>query len=77
MNPLTELTREDEAARERLSDANAAMVDRTCNWSAVNTGSWNTSGLKAFAPTLTDAFSALNADVVAVPARPFEVVTNR
>ncbi|MEO0753201.1 MAG: hydrolase [Pseudomonadota bacterium] len=77
MNPLTVLTREDEAARERLSDANAAMVDRTCNWSAFNTGSWNTSGLKAFAPTLTDAFSALDADVVAVPARPFEIVTNK
>ncbi|MEM7767852.1 MAG: hydrolase [Pseudomonadota bacterium] len=75
MENLTVLTRDDEAARERLLDANADMVARTCDWSAVNTGSWNRDGLLAFAPRLADAFSALEADIVAHPSRPFETVT--
>lgn len=64
----------DEAALERLGSARDAMIARTVGWSEVNTGSTNTKGLKAFAPTLADAFSELEADIVLQPATPFEHV---
>lgn len=74
MQTLTTLSREDEQARERLGDAGEAMLSRTCDWAGVNTGSWNTEGLKTLAPQIADAFAALEADVVLEPARPFETV---
>lgn len=63
MNTLTELSREDEAARERLNAAQEEMVSRTRGWASQNTGSHNVDGLNAFAPQLADAFSALEADI--------------
>jgi glutamate carboxypeptidase len=74
MNQLSSLTREDEAARERLSAAAAEMVARTRGWSAINTGSYNIEGLKTLAPKLADAFSALEADVALVEGPGFENV---
>ncbi|MEL7129836.1 MAG: hydrolase [Pseudomonadota bacterium] len=50
------------------------MITRTVSWSKVNTGSTNTPGLKAFAPTLGDAFSELDAEIVLQPAKPFDLV---
>ena len=73
---LTELTPLDEAARERLNDAAQAMIARTSAWSDVNTGSWNTAGLKAFAPILAEAFSELEADVELVQTEGFEAVAD-
>ena len=74
MKQIFELSVVDEAAIERIEAARDAMVERTVSWSKVNTGSTNTDGLKAFAPTLADAFSELEAEVVLQDAVPFETV---
>ena len=74
MKQIFELSIVDEAAIERIEAARDAMVERTVAWSKVNTGSTNTDGLKAFAPTLADAFSELEAEVVLQDAVPFETV---
>ncbi|MEL6569669.1 MAG: hydrolase [Pseudomonadota bacterium] len=77
MDKLSSLSRDDEAARERLEDADGNMVERTVAWSKVNTGSWNSEGLKAFAPTLADAYSELDAEIELETARPFDTITNK
>ncbi|MEL6753808.1 MAG: hydrolase, partial [Pseudomonadota bacterium] len=77
MDDLSKLSREDSAARERLEDAAEAMTERTVAWSKVNTGSWNTAGLKGFAPTLADAFAELDAHVALEEAKPFDKVTDK
>ena len=74
MDTLQSLSPDDEAARERLYSASPDMVQRTCGWSDINTGSWNTAGLKAFAPMLADAFSELQADVDVIETEGFEAV---
>lgn len=77
MKELFELTSQDEAAIERLKDSASDMQARTCSWSDVNTGSWNTEGLKSFAPTLADAFSELDASVRLDDSPAFEAVTSK
>ena len=74
MKQIFELSVADETAIERIEAASDAMVERTVSWSKVNTGSTNTDGLKAFAPTLADAYSELDAEVVLQDAVPFEMV---
>lgn len=74
MTQLEETSREDSAAQERLAGLGDDMLARTIDWAGVNTGSWNTSGLKAFAPVLADAFSELDASVRLQPTAPFETV---
>ncbi|MCI4644882.1 MAG: hydrolase [Hyphomonadaceae bacterium] len=74
MDSLSKLSTEDEQVRERLLAINDAMVARTVSWAKLNTGSWNTEGLKGFAPGLADAFSELDADVRLEPSRPFQTV---
>ncbi|HPF22873.1 MAG: hydrolase [Hyphomonas sp.] len=74
MIDLSTLSREDEAARERLHARAAGMVAQTQSWSAINTGSWNATGLKKLAPMLADAFSELDAEVRLEPGDPFESV---
>ena len=74
MKQIFELSIVDEASIERIEASRDAMVERTVAWSKVNTGSTNTDGLKAFAPTLADAFSELEAEVVLQDAVPFETV---
>jgi len=74
MTDLSMLSAEDEAARERLYAASAGMLERTRSWSAHNTGSLNTEGLRKFAPKLADAFSALEADVQLVDGPGFESI---
>ena len=74
MTELSHMTREDEAARERLNAATAAMQARTCAWSDVNTGSWNTDGLKSFSGDLANAFSELKGDVRLQEAPGFETI---
>ncbi len=74
MNQLSQMTREDEAARERLEAATAAMQARTCAWSDVNTGSWNTDGLKAFSGELANAFAELKGDIRLQEAPGFETI---
>lgn len=73
---MNTLSRDDEAARERLASVSQDMIDRTCEWSDINTGSWNTEGLKQFAPVLADAFSELQADVELIQTNGFEAVTD-
>ena len=41
MTDLTLKTSEDEAVCERIADAEARMQERTLDWAAINTGSWN------------------------------------
>ncbi|MEQ3650670.1 hydrolase [Hyphomonas sp.] len=74
MDTLQSLSPDDEAARERLYSASQDMVQRTCDWSDINTGSWNTAGLKAFAPVLAEAFSELQAEVDVIETEGFEAV---
>jgi glutamate carboxypeptidase len=76
MDTLQSLSRDDEIARERLESASQDMVQRTCDWSDINTGSWNTAGLKSFAPILADAFSKLQADVEVIETEGFEAVSS-
>lgn len=74
MTQLSSLSREDEAARERLAAAALDMIARTRAWSSINTGSYNIAGLKTLAPKLADAFSALEADVRLVDGPGFDNV---
>ena len=74
MTDLDHLTDEDRAACDRLQDRAAAMLERTLDWARINTGSWNTAGLKQFAPQLADAFSELDASVRLDVTEPFESV---
>ena len=76
MDTMNTLSRDDEAARERLASVSQDMINRTCEWSDINTGSWNTEGLKQFAPVLADAFSELQADVELIQTNGFEAVTD-
>jgi glutamate carboxypeptidase len=76
MSELSILTSDDEAARERLNAAAAAMLARTRGWSLHNTGSSNVDGLKSFAPKLADAFSELDAAIELVQGPGFESVGN-
>ncbi|MEO0883897.1 MAG: hydrolase [Pseudomonadota bacterium] len=74
MDRLEDLSREDRQAIERLEDRQSDMVDQTVSWAEINTGSFNTAGLKSFAPTLADAFSRLDANLLLEDAVPFETV---
>lgn len=74
MTDLSKLTADDESARERLYAAAPDMIERTRAWSAHNTGSTNTDGLRRFAPKLADAFAALEADIQLVEGPAFESV---
>ncbi len=74
MLELSKLSSQDSAVIERLTAHRGVMVDRTCAWSGVNTGSHNLAGLKTLAPMLADAFSALDADVRLEHGTPFESV---
>lgn len=77
MDTLSQKTRADEALLERLSSRSSDMISRTISWSEQNTGSWNTAGLKRFAPTLAGAFSELDAHVRLDEAPPFEAVNEK
>ncbi|MEQ9507377.1 MAG: hydrolase [Hyphomonas sp.] len=74
MTDLSILTPDDESARERLYASAPDMLALTRSWSAHNTGSLNTEGLRRFAPRLAEAFSALEADIQLTDAPPFETV---
>ncbi len=74
MIDLSNLSREDEAARERLNARSAGMISQTRNWASINTGSLNVEGLRKLAPMLADAFSELDAEVRLEPGDPFESV---
>lgn len=74
MTDIAKLTADDEAARERLYAAAPDMLARTRSWSAHNTGSLNTEGLRRFAPKLADAFSVLEAKIELVEGPGFETV---
>lgn len=77
MTDLTLKTSEDEAVCERIADAEAHMQDRTLDWAAINTGSWNRAGLDMLAPKLADALSALKADIRLDASQPFEKVNQK
>ncbi|GAB5457578.1 MAG: hydrolase [Henriciella sp.] len=74
MTVLTQMTSEDIAICEMVSGLDAEMKDRTLDWAGINTGSWNRKGLDTLAPKMADAFSALEADTILEPAKPFATV---
>jgi len=76
MKEIFPLSRDDRAARERLEAAEDAMLARTLDWAQTNTGSWNSDGLKAFAPRLAEAFSELDAQVDLKAPKPIETITS-
>ena len=72
--PLGELTDLDQTALDVLAKRQDAMLARTIGWSKINTGSYNTDGLKRFAPMLAEAFSETEAKVELVPTAPIKTV---
>ena len=72
--PLGELTDIDRAALAVLATRQDAMLARTIGWSKVNTGSYNSAGLAAFAPMLADAFAETQAKVELIPTAPIDSV---
>ena len=77
MIDLSTLSKEDEAARERLEARASDMISQTKQWAGINTGSWNIEGLKQLAPILADAFSELDAEVRLEPRRSLRVGKRR
>lgn len=76
MVDLSIKTSEDEAVCERVTDLKDAMQARTFEWADINTGSWNRDGLETLAPQMSDAFSALDAEIELIKTDPFEKVAN-
>ena len=72
--PLGELTDLDQTALDDLAARQEAMLARTIAWSKVNTGSYNTEGLKTFAPMLKEAFAETEAVVELLETQPIESV---
>ncbi|MEP3655822.1 MAG: hydrolase [Litorimonas sp.] len=72
--PLGELTETDQAALDALAKRQDAMLARTIGWSKVNTGSYNSAGLQAFAPMLAEAFAETEAVVELIETKPIENV---
>ena len=70
--PLGELTDLDQAALDTLAARQDAMLARTIAWSKVNTGSYNTEGLKRFAPMLAEALAETEAVVELLHTKPIE-----
>ncbi|MBC7987012.1 MAG: M20/M25/M40 family metallo-hydrolase, partial [Sphingomonadaceae bacterium] len=58
---MTSLSTGEAAVLERAADA--PMLDQTCAWAAINSGSANLAGLAEVAGALADAFSALPGNV--------------
>lgn len=76
MVDLSLKTPEDDAICGRISDLESVMQTRTFEWAKINTGSWNRAGLDTLAPKLSDAFSALDADIELIATQPFEKIGN-
>ena len=72
--PLGELTDIDQAALDHLAGQQEAMLARTIGWSKHNTGSYNTDGLKTFAPLLAAAFGETEAEVELIETAPIDSV---
>ena len=72
--PLGELTDLDQTALDKLAIRQDAMLARTIGWSKINTGSYNTDGLKALAPMLAEAFGETEAVVELLETQPIESV---
>jgi len=72
--PLGALTETDQAALDHLATRQEAMLARTIGWSKVNTGSYNTDGLKSFAPMLAEAFAETEASVELIETTPIDSV---
>lgn len=77
MIDLSQKTSEDLDICERVGALENEMQSRTLDWAKVNTGSWNTSGLKSLAPVLADQFAMLQAEVELIQPDPIEKISNR
>ena len=76
MADLSVMTKDDEAICERIVDLEPKMQSRTFDWAEINTGSWNRDGLETLAPIMSDAFSALEADIDLIKTDPFEKISD-
>ncbi len=74
MTELAIMNSEDTAICARIAALEEVMQTRAIEWSQINTGSWNLSGLDRFAPKLAEAFGVLDAEVELQLTSPFETV---
>ncbi len=70
------LTAQDQAVMDRLTDLGPALITRTRQWSEINSGSRNLSGLNAQKSALIEAASGLPADVTCHALAPMREVAN-
>jgi glutamate carboxypeptidase len=70
------LTAQDQAVMDRLTDQGPALITRTRQWSEINSGSRNLSGLNAQKSALIEAAAGLPADVTCHPLAPMREVAN-
>lgn len=74
---LSDLNAADQAALAHVATRQDAMLDRVLGWAKVNTGSWNTDGLKTLAPMIADALRETGASVEIVDAPPIETINDK
>lgn len=75
--PLGELSEIDKTALAALAKRQPAMLARTVGWSKINTGSYNSAGLKTFAPLLVEAFGETEAHVELIDTDPIETIDDK
>ena len=71
---LSDLNASDRAALDHVATRQNAMLDRVLGWARVNTGSWNTAGLKQLAPLIAEALRETGAEVEIIDAPPIEKI---
>ncbi len=71
---LSDLNASDRAALNHVATRQNAMLDRVLGWARVNTGSWNTAGLKQLAPLIAEALRETGAEVEIIDAPPIEKI---
>ncbi|MAP94817.1 MAG: hypothetical protein CMK07_07695 [Ponticaulis sp.] len=74
---LSELTTADRLLLDRISGTGEAMCAMTCDWSRVNTGSWNAKGLQDFVRHLEKRFSELPGSTEIIDAGGIELVSSQ
>ena len=74
---LSDLNASDRAALDHVATRQNAMLDRVLGWARVNTGSWNTAGLKQLAPLIAEALRETGAEVEIIDAPPIEKINDK
>lgn len=74
---LSTLNMADKTALDHVATRQDAMLARVLDWAKINTGSWNTDGLKVLAPMIADALRETGAAVEIVTAPPIETINDK